>query len=161
MKTMSLKFAVILMAGIAFTSCKKSTPASPAPAPVTNTTTPSFVATVSGSVVHFTGAASNSTQFSVSGTSTNYIISIGTFLQGTGTVTMDGTTGTAASITQIASSGNTTYMTDNTHTGVLTITAYDATKKMASGTFSFTAVATSGSTTMSVTSGSFTNIKWN
>jgi len=56
----------------------------------------------------------------------------------------------------------TTYITDSTHTGTVTITKYDTANKLMSGTFSFTArqFYPTGTATKSVTNGSFTDAKW-
>lgn len=53
------------------------------------------------------------------------------------------------------------WSTDGTtaHSGTVTITKYDATANLVSGTFSFTAASQQNSTTHSFTNGAFTNVK--
>ncbi len=54
------------------------------------------------------------------------------------------------------------YRTDASHTGTITFTQVDATNKLLSGTFTFTALQYSpaGTPTVNVTNGSFSNITW-
>jgi len=55
----------------------------------------------------------------------------------------------------------TTYRTDSTHIGSITISQYDAVNHKISGTYSFTAkVEGSGTNTVNVTNGTYTNLGW-
>ncbi len=57
----------------------------------------------------------------------------------------------------------TDYWTDSTHTGTLTISKLDNSARTVSGSFSFNAVQfypTASTNTVSVSSGSFTDLKW-
>ncbi|HEV7232522.1 MAG TPA: DUF6252 family protein [Bacteroidia bacterium] len=167
MKVFTTRFAFMIMAGLAIASCKKSTVATPTPAPATTSTTPSFVATVSGTAYTFTGTAaipSSGNSVGISGVNmSSYTIMINDLNPVVGTVAMNMTSGVQGSITQISTSKQWSTGLDNTHTGTLTLTTFDRTKKTCSGTFSFSALESpgTGSSSITITNGSFSNIKWN
>jgi hypothetical protein len=58
---------------------------------------------------------------------------------------------------------NNSYQTNSTYTGTVAVTQYDATGKTVSGTYSFNALSTTsgtGTSTVSITNGNFTNISF-
>ncbi|MBI2968805.1 MAG: hypothetical protein HYY40_13475 [Bacteroidetes bacterium] len=86
------------------------------------------------------------------------------FAAGTYTIaTMDLQSTTCTGSYSLGSANNVQYTSDASATGTLTVSAYDGTAKKISGTFSFTgkkSYPTAGTETITVTSGSFTDITW-
>jgi hypothetical protein len=160
-----VSFALLLM--LAYSSCSKPTPATIAAAAGQGT----FNATVNGTSIAFLPAASlSSSRFSITGTQSTAPLQeivlytsatgMGTYVLNTGAST-NGSTGTYA--TGPSSSQLTEYRTDSANTGTLNITAFDASTKTMSGNFNFKAKQfspTVGTTIVTVTSGTFANIKW-
>ncbi|HEV7232021.1 MAG TPA: DUF6252 family protein [Bacteroidia bacterium] len=152
---------------LAYSSCSKPTPATVAAAVGQGT----FTATVNGTNVAFVPVATlNSGRYSITGTQSTAPLQeivlytsatgIGTYTLNTGLST-NGSTGTYA--TGPSSSQLTEYRTDSTNTGVLNITAFDATNKTMSGNFNFKAKQfspTVGTTIVTITSGTFASVKW-
>lgn len=153
---------------MAFDGCKKSDDSND------NSACPDkqVTATIDGSFQSCTVVASNNTYYTqihamsdatVSANFKQIIIqfwgdTVGTYALGDASTTGVGT-GTYA----IGAPTPDQYQTDATHSGTITITKADKTAKLISGTFSFTGVKkypTPTSDTKSVTSGSFTDVKW-
>ena len=166
MKKTIFQFVAMAVLAITFASCTKKT-TSPSSSTTTTTTNPAtFSATINGTPMTFTGTATYSAAFPLitfKGTSGSHVLQIAdlTLTQGTAT-----TLGDYNSFQSYATytDGTTTWGTDASHTGTITLTTYNATGKTATGTFSFVAnevSPTAGASTLNVTSGAFANVTWN
>jgi hypothetical protein len=141
----------------------------------TTVTTTNMTATVNGK--SFSGIASASMSnggllfaaVQTGGTPATKEFNLYTKVNATGTYNMNVNTGqTGAGNTGVyaegASAGTLTdYWTDSTHTGTIVITKYDVSAKKVSGTFSFNAIQfypQTGTGTVNVTNGSFTDVSW-
>ncbi len=152
MKKTLLKTAAIIALGFGLNACTK-----PSTTATTTSTTPSFTASMNGTSTTFTGSATLGTNYmTIIGTGTNYTIKIYDQLPikvGTA-VALGAPGGTYAAVT--TGSGQ-SWSTSSSATGTLTITTYDTSNKLITGTFSFNAT---GSSNLAVTSGSFANITY-
>ncbi len=152
MKKTFFKLTLIAALGLGLGSCTKKTTSTPA------STTPSFTASMNGTSTTFTGKASlGSNYLTITGVGTNYTITIYDKLpvQVGSAVTLGAPGGTYASVTTGAGQF---WETSSTSTGTLTITTYDTSTNLVTGTFSFTGTPSSGTGNMAVTGGSFANI---
>jgi hypothetical protein len=155
MKKTVLKMAAVVMLLLSFASCTKKSTTTPA------NTTPSFSATVSGTALTFTGSATpGSNYFTITGIGTNYTIKM--YIPSpasTGTFTLASISN--GGYASVATGAGSLWETDASHTGSITITTYNTSSNIVSGTFSFTAAPLSGSSSnVTVTSGSFANISF-
>jgi hypothetical protein len=135
---------------------------------------PTMTATCNGTPVTFASitASLSSGRFTITGVlpaqnSSLQEVVLYTNLGATGTVTLNGASTTAGNTGMYGSGPSTSnltqYWTDASNTGTMTITTFDATNKVMSGTFSFTAVQfypNPAPGTVTVTSGTFSNLKW-
>ncbi|MFM9944855.1 MAG: DUF6252 family protein [Bacteroidia bacterium] len=80
----------------------------------------------------------------------------------TGTFDLGGTSAFSAQYWQGPVLSNVSYLTDTIHKGTVTLTKYDATNKLMSGTFSFDAhqYMPKGTAQKNVTAGVFTDVNW-
>ena len=80
----------------------------------------------------------------------------------TGTYALGGVSGYSGQYWEGSILKITSYTTDTSHTGTVSISKYDAANKVMSGAFNFDAkqLQPAGTGTKSVTSGSFTYVKW-
>jgi hypothetical protein len=160
---------ITALVAILIIGCKKKTT-------TTTTTTPPPTTVNQQGTMAFTigsGSPQNATQSSLSGsllnnelniygaTSSN-IYAVNLFIPNSvGTSTLNGGTTYAYFDSNVT---NTTYKTNATYTGTVVVTQYDAAGKTVSGTYSFNALQTSpggaGTSTVSITNGSFTNVSF-
>jgi hypothetical protein len=161
----SFLLAVVLTG---YTSCTKPSPA----AVVAAVGGGSMSANCNGTTIAFVPAATlNGTSFTITGVQTNTppvenlviyttATSVGTYILNFG-----GTTSGNAAVYSIGpnTANMTSYRTDTTHVGTLTITTLDMTNKTMTGSFSFNAkqsAPTIGTATVAITSGTFAGVKW-
>jgi len=151
MKKTVLKIVAVLVLGLSFASCtkKSTTPTTPA------STTPSYSATIGGTATTFTGSASLGANYlTVSGTSSTYTIAV--YIPtpvSTGTQAIGTVSGSTAYVVVQTSAGQ--YWSSTS--GSLTISTYNSSTKIVSGTFN---CSLSGSSNISLTNGSFANISF-
>jgi hypothetical protein len=153
---------------IGYTSCTKPSPA----AVVAAVGGGSMTAKSNGTAIAFVPAANlNGTSFTITGVQTNTApvqnLIIYTSATTTGTYTLNfggSSSGNAALFSTGATTGSmTSFRTDTTHVGVLTITTLDMSNKTMSGTFSFIgkqSAPTVGTATDTISSGTFSGVKW-
>ncbi len=166
-KTLATALFLVFL-GTAYISCTKPSPA----AVVAAVGGGSMSATCNGTSIAFVPAAVlNSGIFTITGVQTNtapvenMVIYTNATTTGTYTLNFGGSTnGNAALYSVGPTTGSmTSYRTDSTHTGTLTITTLDMTNKTMTGTFNFTGKQsnpTVGTATATVTSGTFAGVKW-
>jgi hypothetical protein len=157
---------ITALAAILILSCKKKTTTT-----ATNTTTPPPNITVNQLVFGINGGTTY-TATTVSSLINNIIDIEGgpssrniqvdlRIPNSVGTYTLNGGSTNA---TYIIVDSNNVYRTDATHTGTVNITQYDSTNRKISGKFSFNALITSTTgtitPTISITNGSFTNVSF-
>jgi hypothetical protein len=157
MKTL-LKATAVIVLMMTMNSCtkKSTTPTTTTP----TSTTPSFSASMGGTSTTFTGTASSGANYlTITGTGSNYTINIYDATPiATGTVSLGSNAGSYAAV---KTGSNQLWETDATHTGTLTITTYNTSTNIVTGSFSFTAGPVSNTTTnLAVTAGAFANISF-
>ncbi len=162
---------ITALVAILILGCKKKTTTT-----TTNTTPPPNTTVNQQGTMAFTignGSPQNVPQSSLScsllnnelnidGTTSSNTFDVDLFIPNSlGTYTLNGGTTYAYFTSNVT---NTTYKTDATHTGTVVVTQYDATGKTVSGSYSFNAFQTSpggtGTSTVSITNGSFTNVSF-
>jgi hypothetical protein len=161
--------AVLLTSILAgYTSCTKPTPA----AVVAAVGGGSMSAKSKGVTIAFVPAANlNGSNFTITGVQTNTApvenLIIYTSASTTGTYTLNfggSSSGNAALYSSGATTGSmTSFRTDSTHIGILTITTLDMTNKTMSGSFSFIgkqSAPTIGTATDTISAGTFAGVKW-
>jgi hypothetical protein len=175
-KIFTISTIIALGSLIAF-ACKKSTTTTTTP-----TTTPTTQGTlsyiVSGTTYTSTAIGSAATastgtnitvQYPTSSNASNIVELYLNNVTGTGTYTLNSSSGATGSGNEAtystnASSNITQYWTTPTNTGIATVTSLDVTHGLISGTFSFTAVqwypTASPAPTVNITNGVFTNVNY-
>jgi len=151
MKHTLVRITAIAVVLFTLGSCAKKTTSTPAAS-----TTPSFSATMNGTATTFTGSASSGANyFQINGVNTStYTVELFLYkVSSTGTYSLAANNG-SDSYSAISSQSGQSWTSTS---GTVTISTYDATNKLVSGTFSITAT---GSGSMSVTNGSFSNISF-
>lgn len=127
-----------------------------------------FTATMNDSYLVYNSywASVSPTGFSISGQNISYLLTIsGNVPLAVGTYKVSGATNSNVSVTVVGQGeyNGGTWATDSTGTGVLTITNYNTSTNVVSGTFSFTAnlhKGTESNTTLNFTNGLFTDISF-
>jgi hypothetical protein len=173
-----ISFAILLIAAttsMTFTGCKKKDSSSSSPT-TTNTNNGCGDGTLCGKLDGNDFVSDNGSGMGTSAT----VVSYGTYTGMSVSGSKNSKDVIQVSITQAPQAGQTystsklnaafsytntstseMWTTDNTtaHSGTVTITKYDATANLVSGTFSFTAASQNNSSTHSFTNGAFTNVK--
>ena len=151
MKKLALFGTLVLFAAGLLTGCEESNPL--------DTNAGSIRAKVDGS--NWINTVANATRLSppgsvtISSTGSSESLYLNLNQGATGTYSLAGG-GNSGKVTR----GGTEYSSANSGgSGTVTVTSFDESSKTISGTFSFVAKSSSGST-VSVTEGSFSNIKW-
>lgn len=168
MKKVLFKTMSVILVGVALTACTKKSSPTPSSSTNTNTntSTATFSATVNGTPITMTGSASYNSSagwLTISASGGGYVIQAVDLAPAVGSVTLSSYTtfNSYATITQTATSE--VWSTDATHTGTFTLTTYNTTSKIISGSISFTANETSptaGGSTINITNGTFANISF-
>jgi hypothetical protein len=159
MKGFLFKLAFIFFISGWLTSCSKKSN----PAPTTNPNPPTCTMTVNGTTYTLAASAQYSSsggQIPFSAAGGGYVIQFVDKAPAIGTITLSDPN-TSSYATVIQKSNNETWLTDTVHTGTLTLTTYNTSSRIISGTISFVANETypaAGGSVINVTNGSFSNV---
>jgi hypothetical protein len=152
MKNTLLKTAVVVTLGLFAQSCEKASIG-----PIITTTNPVYTASMNGSetIFHATSTV-NSNYLTITATSPNYTLVL--YIHTPISESKDSLGASTGSYATVQNSTESWETNGYSAMGILTITAYNPSSDLISGTFSFNAASSSDGSAFKVTNGLFSNI---